>query len=259
MTPLRVYVGYDGREARGYAVTVGSLLRHASIPLDVRPLVQADLRGKGIYSRPETVDDDGQRWCLISQAPCSTEFSNSRFAVPVLGRSAAPQAGTADGWTLWCDGDFLFRADVKGLLDRADPAYAVMVVKHRHEPGEDVKMDGVRQTAYARKNWSSLVLWNLAHPATELVAPCLNHWPGAALHAFRWLHDEEIGELPARWNWLAGVDDMKATLIGGPDAVHFTVGTPDMPGHERTPYAGEWWALAESLGLGPDDTDERRS
>ena len=235
---LRVFVGFDPDEALAYAVCVASLVKHSSIPLDVQPLVQADLRAKGLYRRTEAIGEDGQRWCCVSDAPMATEFSNSRFVVPRL---------AAGGWALFCDSDFLWRRDVAELLTEADPAHAVTVVKHRHAPEDGRKMRGQAQTRYARKNWSSLILWNLEHEANRLVDAVADTWPGRALHALRWLMDDEVGVLPGRWNWLEGVDPQPD--IGGPSAVHYTLGTPDMPGREGAAYAQEWWAVAHDLGL----------
>ena len=230
MVRLKVFVGYDPREAPAYRACVASLRARSSAALEVQPLVQAHLRGLGLYRRPEEARGP-QTWDLISQAPVSTEFSLTRFLVPHL-------AGRA-GWALFCDCDFLWRADVAELLDLADPEKAVMVVKHDHQPPEAVKMDGCLQVGYPRKNWSSLVLWNCAHPANAaLTLDRVNSWPGKALHAFAWLDDHDIGALPEAWNWLEGWSDPGID----PKAVHYTRGTPDMPPYADAPFAAEWWA-----------------
>jgi hypothetical protein len=51
-----------------------------------------------------------------------------------------------------------------------------------------------------------------------------------------WLEDEEIGELDPRWNWLV----RQSPPLEAPQIVHFTEGTPDMPGYDEDPYADEW-------------------
>lgn len=247
---LPVYVGYDGRESRAYAVCVRSLLDHASVRLDVRPLLQADLRAQGLYHRPERIDSTGQRWCLVSGAPCSTEFSNSRFFLRRL---------RGGGRAVFCDSDFLWRRDIADLVAGLEGDHALWCVKHRHEPTEEQKMRGQAQTRYDRKNWSSLMVWQLDHPAHELVAPVLDLWPGRTLHRLQWLVDDEIGDLSPGWNWLAEVEGQPPAGEMGPAAVHFTQGTPDMPGHETAPYAGEWWAVAQRMGLGPETVDQRRA
>jgi hypothetical protein len=131
----------------------------------------------------------------------------------------------------------VFMQDPTQLLASCDPRYAVNVVKHKHLESPDVKMRGQVQTTYARKNWSSVVLWNVDHPANRrLNAQMLNQWPGRDLHAFKWLADEEIGELPPEANWLVGLQERPAKPI----IAHFTLGTPDMPGLEASDHAEIW-------------------
>ena len=239
--PLTVYVGYDAREHDGWEVCRDSILRRASCPVRVVRLDQDMLRDMGLYRRSfhiegiQRIDDsDGK--------PFSTDFTFTRFLVPHL--------NLFQGWALFCDCDFLFTADLATLLDRADPQYAVMCVPHDHDPAEAVKMDGVAQTRYRRKNWSSLVLWNCAHPANRygLSVRHVNENAGAWLHAFEWLPPEMIGHLPRSWNWLSGVD---RPLPSGdlPCGVHFTLGLPTMAGHEGSPYADLWRAERASTRL----------
>lgn len=227
----RVFVGYDAREWLAYQVCTASLLATASKPVSVEPIGRSDLVEWGVYNRTQS-ERDGLAWDDLSDAPCSTDFSLARFWLP----SMAPSSG----WALYCDCDFLWRRDVRQLFALADARYAVMVVPHQHAPAETTKMDGQAQTVYRRKNWSSLMLFNLAHAGTRRLmhGPTgeANTRPGRDLHAFCWLKDSEIGFLPEEWNWLDGSSDIRRE----PAAVHFTRGTPDMPGWERTPYASEW-------------------
>ena len=51
----------------------------------------------------------------------------------------------------------------------------------------------------------------------------------------KWLPDELIGALPADWNWLERE----------PKAVHYTRGTPNMPGYEESAFAPRWWRELE--------------
>src|SRR5690606_17567627 len=169
---------------------------------------------------------DGQLWCPISDAPMATSFANSRFLTPWL---------TDADWALFCDGaDMLWLADPAEMFALADPKYAVQVVKRRHEPGEQTKMDKQVQTAYPRKNWSSVILWNRKHPANaRLTLDMVNSLPGRDLHRFCWLEDDEIGELPLECNWLVGVDADE----GSPKLLHYTLGLPSMPGYEDKPWS----------------------
>src|SRR6185437_187672 len=133
-------------------------LRRSSRPVTIRALRRPDLIDAGVYTRRAIRVGNG--WIDgIDGKPFSTEFSFSRFLVPAL--------SLFDGWALFCDCDFLFTADISRLFALADDRYAVMCVKHRHDPVETRKMDGVPQTRYRRKNWSSLVLWNCGHKSNR--------------------------------------------------------------------------------------------
>jgi len=236
-----VFVGFDSREVAAYDVCVHSMRGHAGPAQPVVAVREAQLRATGLYSRPHE-RRDGRLWDTLSAAPMSTEFALTRFLVPVL---------CAAEWAVFCDCDFLWRADVRELLALADSRYAVMVVKHDYAPAEGLKMDGQIQLAYPRKNWSSLVLWNCRHPAHAPLPELVNRWPGRRLHGFEWLNDALIGALPEAWNWLEGHSSAQLD----PKAVHFTRGTPDLPGYENVPFAAEWRsARAEASQLAMADT-----
>jgi hypothetical protein len=213
------------------------LLRHASVPLHIVKLDQAGLRQAGWYSR-EWSAVNGNRIDLGDFKPFSTDFAFTRFLVPAL--------SLYQGWALFCDGDFLFTEDVAKLFALADDRMAAMCVKHDHDPRETTKMYGVVQSRYRRKNWSSLVLWNCSHPSNKMLTGyVVNQFAGQWLHAFSWLPDEEIGDLPLGWNWLSGVSPALEGHV--PEGVHFTLGIPSMAGHEKAPYAELWQAVRASI------------
>lgn len=230
-----IYIGWDRREAEAFDVARSSILKHSSHKtLRIVPLELPVLQSSGILTRPIEFKD-GKMWCPISAAPMATEFAISRFAVPLLQKKR---------WALFCDCDVLVQADVNELFALADDKYAVMVVKHDHTPVETVKMDGQTQTTYQRKNWSSVVLWNCAHPSNaKLTIDILNAWPGRDLHAFKWLTDDEIGELPKEWNWLVGVypDNPQAKIL------HYTLGGPWLANWAGGPMDELWLAQAKAL------------
>lgn len=227
--PLRVFVGWDSREDIAYQVCRHSLLRHATAPVAVTPLRQPDLRAAGLYER-------------AADPLAATEFTYTRFLVPHL-------AGYR-GWALYCDCDFLWLADVAELVAMADERYGAMCVHHDHRPSETVKMDGRTQTLYPRKNWSSLILYNCAHPATRRLTPeVVNRETGAYLHRFQWLADAQIGALPETWNWLEGWNAKPAS--GYPNAIHYTRGGPWFEKWRQVEYADLWLAEAGRLNLDP--------
>lgn len=241
--PLRVYIGHDAREQLAFDIACESIERHASKPVRIEAVGMGAAAHKGLYWRPThvryTPDGKQQLWDVISDAPMSTAFSIARFLVPHL-------AGFK-GWAVFCDCDFLFRADIAELFALGDERYAVQVVKHHYVTGlNEQKMDSQANPHYRRKNWSSLVLWNCGHPANRQITPeYVNAMTGRELHAFCWLADDLIGGLPFEWNWL----ELE------PKAVHFTRGTPDMPGWERVAYAEEFRSYQKGAEHGPS-TDE---
>lgn len=221
MDPLQIYVGWDPREELAFRVCEASLRKHASVPLEVHRLDLAELRASGLYTREHEVRD-GVLWDVISEQPMSTQFAISRFLVPQLAQHK--------GWALYCDCDFLWRADVAELFALSRELYAVMVVKHEYIASKS-KMDAQINVPYVRKNWSSLMLFNCGHPANTRLKPhIVNTWHRRELHGFQWLLDWQIGSLPFEWNYIQLE----------PRAVHMTAGTPDMLGHEDTAYADEW-------------------
>lgn len=231
-----IWIGFDPREAAAFAVARASAQRHLTQPIPVRGVVLSELERWGLYRRPteRSTSPHGRTllWDTISNAPMSTEFAISRFLVAHLARS---------GWALFLDGDVLVRRNLVRLFDTLDPAYAVYCVQHHHEPPLGVKMDGQIQTQYARKNWSSVFAIQVSHPANvALTLGLINTVPGRELHQFSWLNDADIGALDPTWNFLVGHSD--PAEIPDPAVVHFTEGTPDMPGYETCPFADEWRA-----------------
>lgn len=228
---MKVFVGEDPKEKAAGVVAIASLLRRASIPVDVTSLRLERLASAGLLRRP--VDARGGMYDLRSQAPQATEFAISRFLVPIL---------ALEGWALFVDADVVFLDDVAELLRLADPKLAVMVVQHEHAPRGDRKMVDQVQTHYSRKNWSSVCLWNCDHPANRrLTLDDVNHRPGRDLHAFYWLADSEIGTLPRRWNWLVG----EQARPDNPGIAHFTNGGPWLQGWPGAEFDDLW--LTEAI------------
>lgn len=218
MSKLNVFIGWDSREDIAYQVAKQSLLRHASIEVNVVPIKLPDLVDNGAYKRE--IDP-----------LASTEFTYSRFFTPYL--------ASYEGWALFCDCDFLFMGDVAELLQYQDNSMAVACVKHDYTPTEETKMDGQVQTNYPRKNWSSFMLFNCSHPSTKRLTPeIINSESGAYLHRMQWAADDEIGEIPTVWNWLEGWNSVSND--GYPKAVHFTRGGPWFEDYQDVDFADEW-------------------
>jgi lipopolysaccharide biosynthesis glycosyltransferase len=211
-----IYIGYDTRESVCYDVCRYSIETNSKHKHDIRKLDLRELQH--VHDR-------------APDASASTEFTYSRFLVPVLQEY--------QGWALFCDCDFIFLQDVDELLQHADDRFAVMVCKHDYKPTNRTKMDGQTQSVYPRKNWSSLVLWNCSHPANHAItSQVVNTQTGKYLHRFEWLQDDQIGSLPLQWNWLVGwyhePDD------GTPRALHYTEGGPWFDSCKDCEYADVW-------------------
>lgn len=235
--PHNLWIGWDVNEMTAHLVAAESFRRHATSDLNIQRLCLQGL--PDLYTR-ETTERHGQLWDVISQAPMSTAHALARFFVPYL--------QGYDGWALFCDGDVLCRSDITALFDLADDKYAVQVVQHPPLLETAPKKTGVPQLPYRRKNQSSVMLLNCGHPAnTALSLGVLNTWTGRALHSFSWLQDEQIGHLPPAWNYLVGVSP--ALNPADVHLAHYTLGTPDLPGHEHDAFADEWFAAAERAGF----------
>lgn len=211
MTPLRIFIGYDSREAVAYHVLAHSILRRASIPVALIPLTRQSLTG--IYQRPP-------------QANESTEFSFTRFLVPYL--------SNYEGLSVFMDCDMLCTVDIADLVKDRDGA-DVWVCQHSYEPSTPSKFLGQTQTIYPRKNWSSLMVFNNAR-CQALTPENVAHESGAWLHQFGWTNC--IGGLPLTWNWLVG------EYPENPDAqmYHYTLGGPWFPDSMHVDHADLWRA-----------------
>ncbi|MEH3147686.1 MAG: glycosyltransferase [Methylobacterium frigidaeris] len=219
---LKIYVGYDKREDIAWQVCRSSILQHAAEAPEIYPLKQDSLRELGLYTRPM---DKG----------AATEFSLTRFLTPHLADS--------DGWVLFVDCDFLFTTDIARLTADLDPGKAVYCVQHDYVPRTSQKMDGQVQTTYPRKNWSSFILFNGAHPAVRTLTPrVVNTESPAYLHRLSWADDDAIGNLPLAWNFLEGEYDPPAEL---PHAIHYTNGGPWFPNCQDVDYADLWIAARD--------------
>ncbi len=234
-----IFVGWDPGENMAHVIACHSIRCHAVTRMpQIRRLALAELQAKQMYTR--TVErHNGMLYDPISGAPMSTEHAIARFFVPWYQQYK--------GWALFVDGDIICRRDISELFALADPQYAVMVVKH--PPGEggasqDTKKNGMIQLPYPRKNWSSVMLFNCAHMSNRaLNADLLNSAPGRDLHRFFWLHDSEIGELPAEWNYLVNVSQPQLD----PAIAHFTLGIPSLvPSH--TVFDSEWYRYGQMAG-----------
>lgn len=206
---IRLFCGYDEREAVGFHVFVSSVIRRASLPVSIVPIQDK-----------ETTDG-------------SNAFTYSRYGV-------AEMCGF-EGWAIFADAcDMLMLSDIEDLWALRDERYAVQVVKHQYHTRNPIKYLGTMMQCpnvdYPRKNWSSLMLINCAAPEWK------NHDArGLQAHQFAGFADERIGELPSEWNCL--VDE--GQTCEGAKVLHWTAGIPGFPIYKAAQGAEHWHAEHE--------------
>ena len=219
---IRIVIGFDQREAVAYHTFCQSILERASAPVSFTPLVLGSLKG---FSETHT---DG-----------SNAFIYSRFLTPWL--------MDFNGWAIFADGDMICLDDIAKLWALRDETKAVQVVQHNYQTKALDKYLGNKNENYPRKNWSSLILWNCAHPKHKLLTPeFVMKQTGAFLHRFTWLEDAEVGALPKEWNWLTTEyeDNYQASLL------HYTLGTPCFADYKNAEMSDVWHAAHERINDG---------
>ena len=197
---IKVFTGWDEREAIGYGTFIHSVISRASRAVSFTPL-HGDQR-------------DG-----------SNAFTYARFEVPRL--------CDYSGWAIFADGcDMICKGDIAELYDLRDESFAVQVVKHKYKTNGKIKYLGTEMECpnvdYARKNWSSLILWNCEHPANREIT-------NDDIQKFRWLEPSLIGELPMEWNWLVDEYGPKAAKL-----LHWTQGIPAFHRYRNAYQAEDW-------------------
>jgi lipopolysaccharide biosynthesis glycosyltransferase len=210
---MKVFIGYDPREAEIFHVCVQSILMNTKSLVQIIPLNLEQL--KPIYK--ELHCDN------------SNSFVYSRFLVPYLCNFT--------GSAIYMDGDMVVRGDLSELSALNNRKYAVNVVKHDYKTKQTIKYMNQVNEDFPRKNWSSLMIWNCDHDKNKILQPDLiSKATGKFLHRFEWLDDKEINELPKTWNWLCDEygENKKAKLI------HYTLGAPCFKKFKNTPMASEY-------------------
>ena len=209
---IRIFVGYDPREAAAYHVFCQSVIEHSSVPVAFYPLHKEMLS-----------DFDGQR-------DGTNAFIFSRYLVPYL--------CNFEGYALFLDGDMVCTRDIAELMQ--ETGKAVEVVHHDYKTKFSRKYIGSSlensNIDYPRKNWSSVILWNCGHQDNKVLTPeFVTSSTGQYLHRFSWLQDNQIGELPSDWNYLVG------EFPPGPASIyHYTLGVPGLRYYADTHASWNW-------------------
>ena len=217
---IRIFIGFDERETVAWHVLCHSILARATQPVSFVPLNLKNL-GPLMWRERNPLQ--------------STDFSFSRFLTPYL--------SGYEGWSVFMDCDMLVLEDIAKLWELRDERYAVMCVKHEHVPVETTKFLDKPQTAYGKKNWSSVMLFNNGR-CRALSPDYVNQATGLELHQFKWLPaDDEIGELPHCWNHLVDYDAAQSI----PANLHYTIGGPYFDEYRDCGFASDWLKERESM------------
>lgn len=232
MESVRIYTGFDQREAVGWHVCLQSVIERTDSLLEVIPLTAQLGRRYGIGT-------DG-----------TNAFTKLRFLVPYL-------CGYR-GWALFIDcADMLLMADVAELWGMRDSIYDVLVVKHEYSTKHPVKYLGQPNIDYPCKNWSSVMLMNCGNfPWRKITPEYISKATGQHLHRFEFLKPDRIGDLPREWNHLVSEYEENP----GAKLAHYTVGIPAWKRYANAEHAQSWRAAHKSMNHAeawedvPDDT-----
>ena len=217
---MNIYVGYDSSnlgQEMAYRVCKRSILMHNDDSVNIYPIKLKPLQDLGIFNRSK----EGNQ---------STEFTYTRFLVPYL--------NNYDGYSVFCDSDFLWQCNIKQLLDYVDESKSVSCVKHSYvDCPSKTKMDGLKQEWYPKKNWSSLMIFNCSHKDCKNLSPkTVNTESPKYLHRMEWTEEDRIGEIPLDYNYLVDY----YSFSDNPKALHFTDGGPWHEDYTDVSYAENW-------------------
>ena len=220
-TILNVFVGFDTRN-------YGQMLAYEGCCRSIKHNLKSDEYEVKIHQlNLKELTQDGLFYRQYDSL-ASTEFTYTRFLVPYL--------SDFKGKALFCDSDFIWDCCVSEAFDYLKDNQAVACVKHDYTPSKSFKMDGRAQTAYPRKNWSSLMVFNCEHPSTkQLTISAVNEKSPPWLHRIQWAQDDEIGEIPYQYNYLVGYYQTNDAKV-----YHYTDGGPWHPGYENVQYGDRW-------------------
>jgi hypothetical protein len=219
---ITIVVGFDQRESILYHTFCQSVLEKTSAVVQFIPLVKNSLN---FYK-----EDHGDG---------SNDFIYTRFLAPYI--------CDFKGIAIYADSDMIFMSDISELHQLFDPNKAVQVVKHDYKTKMNIKYLGNKNINYPKKNWSSLIIFNCQHPANKILTPdFVRNKPGSYLHRFSWLSEDEIGDLPSVWNWLA-IEYPENSLAKN---IHYTLGAPCFTEFKETSMANYWWDVYKRMCQG---------
>lgn len=224
MINLKIFIGYDSREKIAYHVLSQSIISNSSIPVSINPINLENI--KKFYRRKKA-------------SLHSTEFSISRFLTPFL--------SNFEGYSLYMDCDFVMLGDIANLLKKIkkDKSKVIWCVKHKDYSKNNKsksKFLNEKQLPYKKKNWSSFMIFN--NSKCKILKPKLvEKASGLYLHQFKWTKESYIGNLPANWNVLVGVQKLPKKI----NAIHYTLGGPYFKKFKKCNGSEHWFKFKKML------------
>ena len=216
MDAVKVFIGFDQREALAYHVCCQSIIDHSTVPVEFHPLANHHFH-----------DFDGQK-------DGSNAFNVSRFLVPLF--------CDFRGHAIFMDGDMVIDGDIAELSAWGETNIyrAVSVIRHDYKTKQARKYLGTAMESanvdYPRKNWSSVMVWNCAHFGNRcLTEDYVREATPTFLHRFQWLKDEEIGSIQGTWNYL-----VREQAPSSARNYHFTCGVPGIPTYADDHGSWKW-------------------
>ena len=210
---LKIFIGFDEKEAVVFHTCVQSIIEKCKVPVSIHPL------NLQMFQNYKETHSDG-----------SNNFIYSRFLVPYL--------NNFQGKALFLDGDMIVNDDLNNLFDQFDEKYAVQVIKHDYKTKFPVKYLGHKNEDYPKKNWSSVILFNCEHKKNSILTPeFIDRSSGSYLHRFRWLNENDVGEIPGGWNHLVLEYEEKPKA----NILHYTVGAPCFEEFNQGAEADIWY------------------
>lgn len=208
---MRIFVGYDPREALGTWVFQNSVMRRSHKDLSFIP----------VWEKARKFAPGG-----------TNAFTFSRYEAALL-------AGYRGEPVLYCDAaDMVCLAPIEDMLQHYQFNKAVQVVKHPEYTATTPKYQGTEMQAenksYPKKNWTSVMLITPGHYSWRKID--WKRTDPAYWTEMQWLGDSEIGELPDEWNRL--VDEGQP--VKGGKILHWTLGVPAIPHYHQSPGSLLW-------------------
>lgn len=227
MDTVKLFYGFDPREAIGAHVFLQSVVSKCSLPVEAVALTPQLGKELGIESEG------------------TNSFGKIRFAIPAL--------CDFRGFAIYLDGsDMLCRGDLAELWEMRTGWDALQVVKHDYHTKNPRKYIGTELEAdnrdYPRKNQSSAMIFNCNHYLNKhgLGLKSLQENQAAYFHRFSWLPEDRIGELPAEWNHLVGEQAFNPQA----KIAHFTLGQPGFSHYSDSEYSDEWKRVMQDAMVG---------